>query len=118
MAGGYGVDVEGLGSLIDDLATAAQRITDANSALRDASPSDLGHAELDGAGRDFQDRWEHGTGKIAEGSETMVEALQQTQRHYAAVEGEISRLFAMGSGAVTPPADPSSGISAALGGAG
>lgn len=48
----------------------------------------------------------------------MVEALQQTQRHYAAVEGEISRLFAMGSGAVTPPADPSSGISAALGGAG
>jgi len=53
---GYLVEIAELGRLIDDLAHAAQRITDANSALRDASPGDLGSHSIDAAGQSFQNR--------------------------------------------------------------
>lgn len=119
---GYLLQLEELGGLIDTLSHGAQRITEANRALRDAEPTDLGSTSIDGAGRGFQDRWEYGTGKIAEASELMVQALEQTQRSYQAIEQEISKVFSpeggAGEGAApAPPAtpDPSSPISAALG---
>ncbi len=71
---GYLLQIEELGGLIDTLSYGAQRITEANRALRDAEPTDLGSTSIDGAGRGFQDRWEYGTGKIAEASELMVKA--------------------------------------------
>jgi len=118
---GYLVEIAELGGLIDDLAHAAQRITDANSALRGASPGDLGSHAIDVAGRSFQDRWEHGTRKVAEAAETMAEALQRTRRDYQRIEDEIAELFAGGG---QPPAagdssgpDSTSPISRALGGA-
>lgn len=119
---GYLLQIEELRGLIDTLSYGAQRITEANRALRDAEPTDLGSTSIDGAGRGFQDRWEYGTGKIAEASELMVQALEQTQRNYQAIEQEISKVFspeggAAGDGAARSAAtpDPSSPISAALG---
>ena len=118
---GYLVQIAELGGLIDDLTHAAQRITDANTALQDASPGELGSHAIDAAGQSFQDRWEHGTRKIAEAAGTMVEALEQTRRDYQRIEEEIAKLFAGGgqvSAAGSPPApDPDSPISQALGGA-
>lgn len=117
---GYLVQIAELGGLIDDLTHAAQRITDANTALQDASPGQLGSHAIDAAGQSFQDRWEHGTRKIAEAAGTMVEALEQTRRDYQRIEDEIAKLFATGGQAPTdggPPApDPNSPISQALGG--
>lgn len=88
--------------------------------MKDASPGQLGSHAVDAAGQSFQDRWEHGTRKIAEAAETMVDALEQTRRDYQRIEDEIAKLFAGGGGAptgVAPPApDPNSPISQALGG--
>lgn len=58
---GYQLQIEELGNLIDDLAHAAERISFVNDVIKDASEEQLGHEELDDAGRSFQDRWEHGT---------------------------------------------------------
>lgn len=118
---GYLVELAALGGLIDDLTHAAQRITDANTELRDASPGELGSHTIDAAGQSFQDRWEHGTRKVAEAAGTMVEALEQTRRDYQRIEDEIAKLFAGGDQAPAagplPPPDPDSPITQALGGA-
>ncbi len=52
---GYFAELEGLGELIDNLTHAAQRISDANTALQDASPGELGSPAIDVAGQAFQD---------------------------------------------------------------
>ncbi len=123
---GYLVQVQQMGVLIDDLTDAAESISSANDKLKAASPHELGSHAIDKAGRAFQDRWEHGTEKIAEATEGMVEGLQQTQRDYQHIEDEISRLFPSGgasaatgaaSGAA-PAANPGSAISTALDGGG
>lgn len=117
---GYLVELEALGGLIDDLTHAAQRISDANSALRDASPGELGSPAIDAAGREFQDRWEHGTRKIAEAAGVMVEALVQTRRDYQRIDDEVAKLFAARGPSAAgdlPPPGPASPITQALDGA-
>lgn len=93
---GYLVDIAELGGLVDDLAGVAQQIVDANAALRGVAPSGLGSAAIDAAGARFQERWEHGTGKVADAAEAMVGSLRQTQRDYERIEQEVARLFATG----------------------
>lgn len=118
---GYLVELIGLGGLIDDLTHAAQRISDANSALRDASPGELGSRSIDAAGQAFQDRWEHGTRKIAEAAGTIAEALEQTRRDYQRIDDEVAKVFAGGGQPPAaddlPPPDPDSPITQALDGA-
>lgn len=116
---GYRLDIGQMGVLIDNLTQAAENISGANDTLKNATPQQLGSHEIDQAGRAFQDRWEYGTGKIAESAENMVGALQQTQREYQRVEEEVSRIFSAGgiqAGDTSPAADPASAISAALDG--
>ena len=101
-------------------------ISSANDKLKDASPNELGSHAIDQAGRAFQDRWEHGTEKIAEATEGMVQGLQQTQRDYQRIEDEISGLFPSGgagaaagaAGGAASAANPDSAISTALDGGG
>ncbi|MGH3980796.1 MAG: hypothetical protein ACRDRZ_17655 [Pseudonocardiaceae bacterium] len=121
---GYLLQIQQMGVLIDNLTDAAENISSANDKLEDASPNELGSHAIDQAGRAFQDRWEHGTEKIAEATEGMVEGLQQTQRDYQRIEDEISRLFPSGGAGVAagtasgaaPAANPDSAISTALDG--
>ncbi|MGH3917194.1 MAG: WXG100 family type VII secretion target [Pseudonocardiaceae bacterium] len=117
---GYLVELPALGGLIDDLMHAAQRISDANSALRDASLGELGSSAIDAAGQAFQDRWEHGTRKIADAAGIMVEALEQTRRDYQRIDDEVAKLFAGGgrppAAGGLPPPDPDSPITQALDG--
>lgn len=47
---GYLLQIEELAGLIDTLSHGAQRVTEANRALRDAEPTDLGSISIDGAG--------------------------------------------------------------------
>jgi len=119
---GYLVQVQQMGVLIEDLTDAAQNISSANGRLKGASPDELGSHAINQAGRAFQDRWEHGTEKIAEATEGMVAGLQQTQRDYQRIEDEISRLFPSGGAGATsgaaPAANPGSAISTALDGGG
>ncbi|SDD39137.1 hypothetical protein [Actinokineospora iranica] len=96
---GYQVEIEGLGRLIQTLETAADSITDANNRLKDASPSDLGSAELDRAGGDFQDRWEHGTKKLAEAAGNVTEGMQVTKKAYEEIEKALTEVFSTMAGA-------------------
>lgn len=114
---GYRLQAQQMTGLISDLVEAAESIEGANNRLKDASPTELGSHEIDRAGRAFQDRWEHGTEKIAEATEGMVAALQQTQRAYQTIEDEIARIFPSTGGAATPGmVRPDSAISQALNG--
>ncbi|MGH3916435.1 MAG: hypothetical protein ACRDTC_23950 [Pseudonocardiaceae bacterium] len=74
------MDIGQMGLLIDHLTQAAESISSANDKLKNATPQQLGSHEIDQAGRAFQDRWEHGTEKIAESVQNMMGALQQTRR--------------------------------------
>lgn len=112
---GYTVQIAELGGLIDNLVQAANRITDANAALRGASPADLGTAGIDRAGAEFHDRWEHGTRKIGEFSGRVVDGLGRTRRDYQAVEDAVARLFA-GAASAAPSGASDSRIGKALGG--
>ena len=119
---GYLLQMQQMGVLIDNLTDAAESISSANDKLKDASPNELGSHAIDQAGRAFQDRWEHGTEKIAEATEGMVAGLQQTQRDYQRIEDEISGLFPSGGAGATSgaasAANPDSAISTALDGGG
>jgi hypothetical protein len=116
---GYQVDIDGLGRLIHNLETAAERITDANTMLKDASPADLGSAELDRAGADFQDRWEHGTGKLAEAAGLVIEGMRATKQAYAEIEEALTSMFGQMADAFGGAEEGGSGgdIASRLGGA-
>lgn len=92
-AGGFRIDVEGMGSLITTLDEAEERMNRANDALKNSTPSDLGSRDIDAAGADFQDRWEHGIGKIAEFTESMVEALKQVKAVYSEIDNQTAEMF-------------------------
>jgi hypothetical protein len=52
-------------------------VANANNALKNSSPSDMGSRDTDSADGEFQDRWEYGIGKIAEFSGTVAEELSK-----------------------------------------
>jgi len=112
---GYLVQVEELGKMIDDLTHAAERIAEANKRLRDATAEALGHESIDSAGKSFQERWEHGTKKIAEAAEKMVEGLEQTRNDYLAVEAAVAQMFTMdGAGDAPTPGGSSESADGAI----
>lgn len=121
MGDGYRVDLGAMTSLVSTLQHAEESMTSANDALKDASPQDLGSAGLDSAGKDFQDTWEYGIGKIADLAGKMAGGLGDTLKTYRSAEDSISKLFpasGSGGGGGGPAGNPGSAISARLGGSG
>ncbi|MEC3978189.1 hypothetical protein [Amycolatopsis sp. H20-H5] len=104
MSGGYRVDLGRMGSLITTLEQAKERMTNANNALKNSSPSDMGSRDIDSAGGEFQDRWEFGIGKIAEFSGTVAEGLSKAKQVYAEMEQSV--IDALGQGQSEQPAPP------------
>lgn len=130
MGSGFQVDVSAMDQLVSTLKNAAQSITDANNALKNSSPEDLGSNDLDSAGGDFQDRWTYGTGKISDLTGQIVDALQDTVKAYQDCDSQIGQQFSQaaenagspGSGTVMrgkliARAKPASHISETLAGA-
>lgn len=115
MSGGYRVGLDEMGSLITTLGQAKERMTSANKALGDSSPCDMGSREIDAAGKDFQDRWEYGIGKIAEFSGSMVEALNAAKKLYQEMDDKVAGMLRKsgGEGAAPPPA-PETGKRSAI----
>lgn len=117
-AGGFKIDVEGMGSLITTLDHAEERMNRANDSLKNSTPSDMGSRDIDAAGADFQDRWEHGISKIAEFTGSMVEALTQVKKVYTEIDDQTAQMFGgqtAGSGGGALPASSGSTITDVLG---
>ncbi len=94
MGTGYQIDLASMTQLVNTLKTAAQSITDANTALRNASADQLGNDDLNSAGSDFKDRWDYGTGKISDLTGKMTDALGKTVQAYQDVENQVAQSFA------------------------
>jgi hypothetical protein len=60
------------------------------------SCQDVGEDEIDQAGAEFQERWEHGIGKIAEFTESIAGALGQVKEVYMAVDDLVAQEFGGG----------------------
>jgi hypothetical protein len=106
MSGGFRVDLDQMGSLITTLQQAKDRMTSANKALGESSPSDMGSRDIDSAGAEFQDRWKYGIGKIAEFSGTVTEGLTKAKDIYAEMETKLADALAQGQGAQPSPPPP------------
>src|SRR4051794_38968813 len=114
MSGGYRVDLGRMGSLIKTMEQAKERMTNANNALKNSTPSDMGSRDIDSAGGAFQDRWEFGIGKIAEFSGTVAEGLTKAKEVYADMEAKVTESFGHSQGGqagAVPPAPAVSGQS-------
>lgn len=122
MGNGYQIDLAAMTQLVGTLRDAAQSITNANTALKNASVRQLGSGELDSAGSDFKDRWDTGTGKISDLTGKMTDALNGTVQAYQQLESSLAQSFqpqsAPSQQGATPAAAPagSSRIQNALGG--
>lgn len=90
---GFRLELPEMGTPIETLTDAADRIAAANQRLRNTSAGDLGSPHIDGAGRDFQDRWEHGIEQIAEATGRIVTELAAARNSYQVVDRELARLF-------------------------
>jgi hypothetical protein len=87
---GYAVKVDGLGKLIDDLGTAADRMADANKKLGGGGAfGSLGHAELGKAGVEFEKAWSYGIGRLGDASTEITERLNQAKRKYEQIEAQF-----------------------------
>lgn len=93
MGTGYQIDLGSMNQLVSTLKSAAQSITDANTALQNASTDQLGNADLNSAGSDFKDRWDYGTGKISDLTGKMTDALGATVKAYGDAENQIAQSF-------------------------
>ena len=112
--GGYRVDMPELGRFITDLSTAAEKISEANKRLREAELSARGNADIEKAGKDFQESWEYGTGKLAETTDKVTGLLRAAKEHYAQLEEEVSELFQAHTQALSDSTAPDSKIMSAL----
>jgi hypothetical protein len=106
MAAGYQVDLGQMGTLITTLQQAKEQMTNANKALAESSPNDLGSREIDAAGGEFQDRWKYGIGKIAEFSGAVVDGLTKAKQVYAEVETKTAEALGKTTGGQPAPASP------------
>jgi hypothetical protein len=87
---GYAVKVEELGKLIDDLGTAAGRMTDANKKLGGGGAfGSLGTADLGKAGVEFEEAWGYGIGRLGEAASGITERLKQAKQKYEQIEAEF-----------------------------
>jgi hypothetical protein len=87
---GYAVKVGELGKLIDDLGTAADRMTDANRKLGGGGAfGSLGTAELGQAGVEFEEAWGYGIGRLGEAASGISERLKAAKEKYEQIEAEF-----------------------------
>jgi hypothetical protein len=94
MSSGYQVETGGMHGLVDTLDGAARSMADATGALGDAPPQNLGNAELDAAGRDFQKAWRFGIGQLGELTGHLSEQLGEVVRTYDDMERDAAEVFA------------------------
>lgn len=87
MSGGFQIDIDQVGGLVSTLEDAGDRMTRANNALKDLSPSDMGSDEIDESAGEFQDRWEHGIEKIIEFSASLTDGLRKARDLYVEIDG-------------------------------
>jgi len=104
MTGGYQVDLGEMNKLVTTLGQAKDRMTAATRSLAESAAKDLGSADIDKAGSDFQDRWEYGIGKVADFTGSVVEALTKTKNIYAEMEDKVTEMLGKGQ---QPAASPS-----------
>ena len=87
---GYAVKVDELGKLIDDLDTAAGRMTDANRKLGGGGAfGSLGTAELGKAGVEFEEAWGYGIGRLGDAASDITERLKQAKQKYEQIEAQF-----------------------------
>ncbi|MFB9683964.1 hypothetical protein [Amycolatopsis plumensis] len=87
---GYAVKVDELGKLIDDLGTAADRMTEANKKLGGGGAfGSLGAPELGRAGVEFEEAWRFGIGQLGEAASEVTERLKVAKQKYEQIEAEF-----------------------------
>ncbi|MDX3191972.1 hypothetical protein PV458_26470 [Streptomyces sp. MN03-5084-2B] len=87
---GYAVKVDELGKLIDDLDTAAGKMTDANKKLGGGGAfGSLGTAELGKAGVEFEEAWGFGIGRLGEAAAEVTERLKAAKQKYEQIEAQF-----------------------------
>lgn len=107
MGTGYQINLSAMTQLVSTLKTAADSITNANTALKNASADQLGNDDLNSAGSDFKDRWDYGTGKISDLTGKMTDALGTTVQAYQDVETQVAQSFAALPASSAPSPSPS-----------
>ncbi|MEV6830909.1 hypothetical protein [Amycolatopsis sp. NPDC051102] len=87
---GYAVKVDELGKLIDDLDTAAAKMTEANKKLGGGGAfGSLGTAELSQAGVEFEEAWGFGIGRLGEAASGVTERLKAAKQKYEQIEAQF-----------------------------
>lgn len=87
---GYAVKVDELGKLIEDLDTAAGKMTDANKKLGGGGAfGSLGTAELGKAGVEFEEAWGFGIGRLGEAASEVTERLKAAKQKYEQIEAQF-----------------------------
>ncbi|MDQ7806669.1 hypothetical protein Q5425_23260 [Amycolatopsis sp. A133] len=112
---GYAVKVDELGKLIDDLGTAADRMTEANKKLAGGGAfGSLGTAELGQAGIEFEEAWGFGIGRLGEAASGVTERLKVAKRKYEQIEaqfgGELGKFGSAVLGDGPAGGDPTGGV--------
>ncbi|MGH3757604.1 hypothetical protein [Actinophytocola sp.] len=80
---GFTVELDRLSELVAMVGSAADQIGAATGRLREAGESRLGHEDLDSAGQEFQERWEHGVSRLREATQQLAPALGAARQQYA-----------------------------------
>jgi len=93
VGGYYKVELEGLAQLITQLGDCAEDMRAAMRQLKDIGPEGTGHAELEQACDDFQQRWGYGIGLIADATGGVTEGLAASRKIYEALENQIAEAF-------------------------
>ncbi|NYI06514.1 hypothetical protein [Allostreptomyces psammosilenae] len=104
MSTGYEVDLAAMAGLVTSMGTCAGDMELAVRALRELDPGTSGHAELDHACADFQDRWGHGIALIRQLADSTVGGLEQTVAAYTQLEATVSQMFPSPDGSPAAPA--------------
>lgn len=92
MTADYKVEFEALARLVVDLAECADGMRSAMRKMKDIGPKGAGSADLEQACDDFQEKWDHGIGLIADATSGIAEKVAQSGRLFQGLEDEISGL--------------------------
>lgn len=93
MSGYYKVELEALGRLIAQLGECADGMRSAGRQLKNIGPEGSGHAELEKACADFQDKWGYGIDLIADATGGVTEGLTESRKVYQTLEDHVRAAF-------------------------